>query len=41
MDDWKTFEENNPTIVRNTLYMKKKKNVQLIFQKLIGTVKNK
>ena len=24
MDDWKTFEKNNPTIVLNILYVKEK-----------------
>ena len=44
IDDWKTFEKNNPTIALNILYIKekkKKKYVQLIFQKLIQIVKNK
>ena len=40
-DDWKTFEKNNPTIALNTLYIKKKKYVQLIPQKLIQILKNK
>ena len=37
IDDWKTFEKNNPTID----ILRKKKYVQLIFQKLIHIVKNK
>ena len=39
MDDWKTFGKNNPTIALNILYLKKKKYVQLIYQKLIRIVK--
>ena len=31
IDDWETFEKNNPTIALNILYiLKKKKHVQLI-----------
>ena len=44
IDDWITFEKNNPTIALNILYIKKKnqkklKNAQLISQKLIRIVK--
>ena len=32
-DDWKTFEENNPTIALNILYIKEKETCQAyIFQ---------
>ena len=41
VDDWKTFEKNNPTIVINILHFKEKKYAQLIFQKLIRIMKNK
>ena len=41
IDDWKTFEKNNPTIALNILYIKKSKYVQLIFQNITQTVKNK
>ena len=34
IDDWETFEKNNPTIALNILYIKEK-YVQLIFQKSI------
>ena len=38
IDDWKTFEKNNPASGLNIL--KKKKYVQHIFQKLIQVAKN-
>ena len=41
IDDWKTFENNNPTIALNILYIKKKTDAQLIFQKLIRIAKDK
>ena len=41
LGDWKTFQENNPTISINVLYIKKKKLLQLIFQKLTQIVQNK
>ena len=42
MYDWKTtFQENNLTIVFNVLYIKEKKYVLSISQKLIQIVENK
>ena len=41
IDDWKTFEKNDPTIALNILYIKKSKYIQLIFQNITQTVKNK
>ena len=48
IDDWKTFEKNNLTIAPNILYikevfciLKKKKYIQLMFQKLVRIVKKK
>ena len=41
LDDWKTFEKNNPTIALNILYTKEKKIVQLIFQIITQPMKNK
>ena len=41
IDDWKTFEKNNPTIALNILYIKRKRNMSSLSQKLIRIVKNK
>ena len=41
IDDWKTFEKNNPIIGLNVLYIKEMKYIYLISQELIGIVKNK
>ena len=41
IDDWKTFEKNNPTIALNIMYTKEKKNFQLAFQIITQPVKNK
>ena len=41
IDDWKTFEKNNPTIALNSMYTKEKKYFQLAFQIITQPVKNK
>ena len=41
MNDWKTFEKNNPTIALNIMCTKKKKNIQLISQIITQLVKNR
>ena len=41
IDDWKTFEKNNPTIALNIMYTKEKKNFQLAFRIITQPVKNK
>ena len=41
IDDWQTFETNNPTIALNILYIKRKRNMSSLSQKLIRIVKNK
>ena len=41
IDDWKMFEKNNQQLLLIFCILKKNKYVQLIFQKLIQTVKNK
>ena len=41
IDDWKTFEKNNPTIDLNILYTKESKYVQLILKNITQPVKNK
>ena len=30
MDDWKTFEKNNPTIALDILYIKEEKNMSCL-----------
>ena len=35
IDDWKTFEKNNPTIVLHVLYTNEMKILELVFQKLM------
>ena len=32
-DDWKKFEKNNPTVVLNKLYAKKRKNIPSLYFK--------
>ena len=39
IDDWKTFEKNNPTVGLNVFILKKWKHVQLIFQNITQPVK--
>ena len=41
IDDWKTFEKNNPTIALNSMYTEEKKYFQLAFQIITQPVKNK
>ena len=41
IDDWKTFVKNNLLIALNIFIWKKKKYVQLTFQKSIRIIKNK
>ena len=33
IDDWKNFEENDPTIAANILYIKEKKNTFSLYSK--------
>ena len=41
IDDWKTFEKNNPTIALNILYIKGKEIYPAYISKIIRIVKNK
>ena len=41
IDDQKTFEKNDFAIAHNILYIKEKKYVRLILQKLIRIAKNR
>ena len=33
IDDWKTFEKNNPIIALNILYIKEKRNMSILYFK--------
>ena len=41
IDDWKTYEKNNPTMLLIFCILKRKKYAQLIFQNITQPVKDK
>ena len=41
IDDWKTYEKNNPTMLLTFCILKRKKYAQLIFQNITQPVKDK
>ena len=41
IDDWKTYEKNNPTMLLIFCTLKRKKYAQLIFQNITQPVKDK